>query len=347
MKLLSVRHVLPSRALSNEGILEWIFEENPHFDPRTQQRVMNELEVFWERCGTKTRFMRDRGESALACVTAAARAAIDDAGLDPDALDFVIYCGIGRGWLEPSTASVILGELGLPSATGFDVLDACTGWIRALQIAQGLLHSGTYRAGLIVSGEFNMLEYHGLAVREPEEIIERAAALTVGEAATATVVTAAADAAPFDFRMRSFGEYYDLSMIPLPGANSWARERFRFRGERYQNLNFYTDASRQTALAVRRLVETIREAPAYDVGSHDLVFGHAVSEKACDLVCDALSIPRTLLYRTHAGYGNTASSSVPLAMSLAMAERSVARGDRCFVGVAGAGISVGVCSFLL
>jgi len=345
LRILSVKHVLPSRALSNEGVLEWIFEENPQFDARTQQLVMNKLEAFWERCGTKTRFMRSDGESALGCVAEASRAAIDAAQVDPDSLDFVIYCGIGRGWLEPSTASVVLAELGLSKATGFDVLDACTGWIRALQIAQGLLHSGTYRTGLIVSGEFNMLEYHGLAVGEPEEIIERAAALTVGEAATATLVGAGPAEPPMEFRMRNFGEFYDLSMIPLPGADSWARERFRFRDARYRDLNFYTDASRQTALAVRRLVETIREAPAFDVGSHDMAFGHAVSEKACDLVCDALSIPRGMLYRTHAGYGNTASSSVPLAMSLAIAEGSVTRGDQCFVGIAGAGISVGLCSF--
>ncbi len=345
MKILAVEHALPSRPLTNEGLLEWIFEENPHFDAKTQQRIVNALEAFWERCGTKTRFIREPGESALRHVADASRAAVGAAQVDPDEIDFLIYCGIGRGWLEPSTASVVLGELGLARATGFDVLDACTGWIRALQISQGLLQSEAYRTGLVVSGEFNMLEYHGLAVREPSEIIERAAAFTVGEAATATVVSARPDAPPFDFRFRNFGEYYDLSMIPLPGAEAWARRRFRFRDTKFQPLTFHTDASRQTALAVRRLVETIREAPAYDVPSHDAVFGHAVSEKACDLVCDALGMPRTLLYRTHAGYGNTASSSVPLAMSLALSDGRLAPGKRCFVGVAGAGISVGVCSF--
>ncbi len=342
MKILSVRHALPSRPLSNEGVLDWIFEENPHFDARSQQEVVSALTAFWERCGTKTRFMRSEGESALRCVARATRDAIDAAQVDPGDIDFLIYCGIGRGWLEPSTASVVLGELGLPHATGFDVLDACTGWVRALEIAQGFLHSGTYRTGLVVSGEFNILEFHGLAVQEPSEIVERAAAYTIGEAATATVVSAG-DAEPFRFRLRNFGEHYDLSMIPLPGADSWARRRFRFRGR--QPLRFYTDASRQTAMAVRRLVETMREPPAFDAASHDIAFGHAVSEKACDLVCDALSIPRTRLYRTHAGYGNTASSSVPLAMSLAHGEGGLTRGMRCIVGVAGAGISVGVCSF--
>ncbi len=343
MKILSVRHALPARPLSNEDILEWIFEENPHFDASVQQEVVAALAKYWGLCGSKTRFMRTGDETALGCVTQAAREATATAGVDPEDVEFVIYCGISRGWLEPSTVSAVLGELGFPRATGFDILDACTGWIRALQVAQGFLHSGTYGTGLIVSGEFNMLEFHGLAVREPEEIIERAAAFTVGEAATATLVTA--EGPPIDFRLRNFGEHYDLSMIPLPGARSWARERYRFGDPRFQPLRFYTDASRQTAVAVRRLVETMREPPGLEAGSHDIAFGHAVSEKACDLVCDALEIPRDRFYRTHAGYGNTASSSVPLAMSLALGDGRLSRGKRCIVGVAGAGVSVGVASF--
>ena len=332
--------------LSNEDQLEWIFAENPQLGPRERSEITTALETFWERSGTKTRFMRKPGESALRLLCDAAREALRDGGAVASDVDFLIYCGIGRGWLEPSTASVVVGELGLTRASGFDVLDACTGWIRALQLAQGLLATGEHRRGLIVSGEFNMIEFAGLRASNVDEIIERAAAFTVGEAATATLVeTRGDDEAPFAFRFRTFGEHYDLSMIPLPGAHSWARDDFRFADARYRPLHFYSTASRQTATGIRRLVETVREPPAFESAGHDVAFGHAVSERAADVVCDALSIPRERLYRTHSGYGNTATSSVPLALSLAIRDGTLSRGKRCFIGVAGAGISIGVCSF--
>jgi 3-oxoacyl-[acyl-carrier-protein] synthase III len=60
----------------------------------------------------------------------------------------------------------------------------------------------------------------------------------------------------------------------------------------------------------------------------------------------SLHIPEAAVYRTHARFGNTVSATIPLAMSLAIEDGRLKRGNRVLVLVGSAGISVGLSNFV-
>ena len=91
-------------------------------------------------------------------------------------------------------------------------------WVRSLQLAHSMLKNGTYSNVLIVNAEFTVHE-HGipdaLKVCTDEALKYTFPALTIGEAATATVVSASER--PWAFRFRSRPEFASLCTLPLPG----------------------------------------------------------------------------------------------------------------------------------
>src|SRR5262249_9513239 len=106
--------------------------------------------------GAKTRFVRDRanGETALSLMLLAAREALAQAELRVRDLDLVVFCGVGRGFLEPANAAFFCRILGA-TCDNFDISEACMSWVRSLHVCYHYLHNRTYSKILIINGEFN------------------------------------------------------------------------------------------------------------------------------------------------------------------------------------------------
>jgi hypothetical protein len=104
----------------------------------------------------------------------------------------LIYCGIDRGVAEPSHGSLLAMKFGLRGVRTCDVSDACMGWFTASQIAVSLT-SEEKPYCVIVSAEFP-LEFPGklypqaFAIRDNDDLQWKGAALTLGEAASVTVI---------------------------------------------------------------------------------------------------------------------------------------------------------------
>ena len=129
-------------------------------------------------------------------------------------VDLLIYVGVGRGFIEPATAYVFQDLLGLRNATCFDVLDACASWLRAVHVARAFIEAGSYRNVLVLNAEFNA-NLESYEVRSTNEFDSRFPAFTIGEAATATILSPSErdDEAVAEFR--SFGDQRDKCIIPL------------------------------------------------------------------------------------------------------------------------------------
>lgn len=222
MKFLSVRHAVPATVLSNEDMIARLTAANQTLCPERLAALTAEVRAFLDLVGTKTRHTTNGTEAAVDILRIAVARALDAAETDASELDFIIYAGVNRGWLEPSSAALVQREFGAAKAVCFDVSEACASWVRAVQVADALLKAGTYRLGLIVNCEcdLNHLATYELGtVSNHEDFL---AAFTVGEAATATVV-AASEADDLYITMRSYGEYCDLCMIPLVNAGSYLK----------------------------------------------------------------------------------------------------------------------------
>src|SRR5436853_2011747 len=113
MRIEALARAIPRLRVDNDRILEELRVQNrERLSPRDLERLERKVSQALRIAGTETRYVLGEGESASELVIGAARDALDQAGVDPTDLDFIIYTGVGRGCIEPAMATAIQPALG-------------------------------------------------------------------------------------------------------------------------------------------------------------------------------------------------------------------------------------------
>lgn len=134
-----------------------------------------------ERTGIVTRHVAEGEESTVALAAGAAKAALENAGLEAEALELIIVATVSPENLVPCTACQVQEALGAKGATCFDLNGACTGFLLAINTAQAYLAQGIYRTALIVGAEClsNLMDWN-----------DRSTCILFGDGAGAAVLQA-------------------------------------------------------------------------------------------------------------------------------------------------------------
>lgn len=342
MRFAAVAHAIPSLLTTNADVVALVREHSrPRLGTAGADAVAERVARFLDEAGTEVRYRLDEGEKAIDVVLRASRDALATAGLGARDVDLVIYTGVARGWLEPAMATAIQAELGLDRATSFDVLDACAGWLRALHVACSQLRAGDHGVVLIVNCECGLYRAYGdFAFDDAAAVEHRLAGYTIGEAATATVLTAETPDDDALFVFRTFPKHYRLCMLPLPALTDFAPgpPDAHCTPDRLFSLS-----GPLVTAGVRRLLQVWDATPALRARHHDVVVGHNPSEAACAFVARRLGVAERYV-PTHRAYGNTVSAALPLGLSVARQTGRLQRGDRVLMAVGSAGITVGFAS---
>lgn len=342
MKVLSIAYALPSRCVSNAELIAQVVEENKsRFSSQELQKLVEKMKRFFSLSGTVVRYHRKMGERALDFALEAGNKALAKAGVKREDVDLLIYAGVGRGWMEPATANLFQSELGLKSATCFDVLDACASWIRSLDIARSFLSQKAYKLVMVLNCEFNFNEYANFDIKNDEELENSFSAFTIGEAATATILTADECEDDSHFSFKTWGEKHGLCKIPLPNADDFTPTS---EPNGLRSMAFFTVPGELLSFTVRKLVSHVRDSPIL-TKVHDIMIGHAVNVPATQKVVRLLGIDPDIVFETHPRFGNTVSASLPLALAVAEAEGKLKRGMRVLLLMGSAGVSTAVGSF--
>jgi 3-oxoacyl-[acyl-carrier-protein] synthase III len=195
---------------------------------------------------------------------------------------------------------------------------------------------------MVVNCECGFRELANLDLATADALEQQWAAFTIGEAATATVVTADEPNDDFYFTFKNFGEHFDLCMIPLENATDFLPSH---SNGRYTPMKFFGLSRKLIATTIKKIVEVYEADPNLRESRYDICFGHAASERASEAIGCRLGLPRESYFQTHPLYGNTVSASIPLGMSLALTEGRLRRGHKTLIVVGSAGIVVAIASF--
>jgi 3-oxoacyl-[acyl-carrier-protein] synthase III len=337
----SVALRIPSKCLANQDILQWIREQNRELRRDCVTRYCDKLNRLFELVGAETRYIRNKagGERGFDLLVDAAWSAIKQAGTGVHRIDLIIYCGVGRGFLEPANAAFLAKTLGV-TCDAFDVSEACMSWARALQIAYNLLATRSYSNILIVNAEFTVYEYglpDALRIRSDERIAYSFPALTIGEATTATVVTSSCQ--PWKFHFRSAPAFAPLCNLPLRGYDDFCMpdKKIALNGPD-QLVAFGAELSH---VATREMIAFIRQT--YDHTEHiALWLPHNSGETGLQTMADKLNLGDKLYMGIFRRYGNLVSASIPAAVALAVEGGRLKRGDRIVLCPATAGMAFGL-----
>ena len=344
MHIRTIQHAVPTKKVTNDDILETFRRESAGRLPTAEiDKLEKQVRETLFTAGTQVRYKLNDGEKAIDFVLAAGRQAIAQAGITPKDVDFLIYTGVGRGWLEPAMANVVQSELKMPNATCFDILDACASWLRAMQVARSLIQGGTYKCGMIVNCESSLVRSFWCSeIKDANDLKHRVAQFTIGEAATATIVTDENPDDDFYFNFKNFGEHYKLCMIPLENLADFLPSD---PDPRYAATQFFSLSRELVVTTVKKIAEVYNADRHFRDRDYDIAFGHEASQKASEVLVKHLDIPKGVYYSVHPRYGNCVSASVPLGMSLAAQEGRLNRGDKTLIVVGSAGVSVGLATF--
>jgi 3-oxoacyl-[acyl-carrier-protein] synthase-3 len=187
-------HIDAPRRLSTDEI-------NARLKP-TLDRLGIKADVLKDIAGIEARHLWDEGVQASDAATLAGVKALADAGIDPDKVGLLVNTSVSRDYLEPSTASIVSGNLRLPdTCQNFDVANACLAFLNGMDIASRMIERGEIEYALVVDGETANLAYEKTVERllraetTEAEFKSEMATLTLGSGAAAMVL-ARAELAP-------------------------------------------------------------------------------------------------------------------------------------------------------
>lgn len=168
----------------------------------TMDRLGIKTDVLQDIAGIFSRRLWDDGVQASDAATLAAEKALSDAGVDRSRIGLLVNTSVSRDFLEPSTASIVSGNLGLSElCQNFDVANACLAFLNGMDIAGRMIERGEIDYALVVDGETANLAYQKTMERmaQPdvteEQFRNELATLTLGCGAAAMVL-ARAELAP-------------------------------------------------------------------------------------------------------------------------------------------------------
>jgi 3-oxoacyl-[acyl-carrier-protein] synthase III len=241
----------------------------------------------------------------------AARAALDDAGLDAGAVDLVLVATTTSDELLPNAAPLVAHALGTTAAAA-DVGAACTGFLSALALAAAYVEAGRADHVLVVGAD---------TLSRFLDPGDRRTAGLFGDGAGAVVLSAGAgELSPVV--LRSAGQYADAIVIPREPAV------------------VHMDGHETFVVAVSSLAEATLDAcraAGIDAGDVDLFVYHQANRRILDAVAERLGLDHDRVVDAIGTLGNTSAASIPLALAAARP----APGSRVLLAAAGAGFTYG------
>jgi len=335
MRIESIGVSVPSRKVTNDDILNWLEENSRPMSPmlvKTYQRMVRGL---LSMAGSDTRYIRNSNEKACDFILEAMRRAFAKVSIDKNDIDLLIYCGVGKGFLEPANGYFYAQKMGL-ACSCFDIVDACMSWIRALEISYEFFKSGRYRHVMILNGEFNI--QHGfpdnLKIHSLRQIEYTFPTYTIGEAATATILSPSE--AEWRFAYKSVPALADLCTIPLHGYDNFVEPNKRLGKN---GLNNFVSFGKELFEAARCYLVPVVKELVPDLDEPDIYFPHAASDAAYLSASKDICLPEDKMYtKVFPQYGNIVSASIPVGMDMALQEGRLKRGQKVVLCPASAGM---------
>lgn len=339
MYLSGVACALPSERIFNQEVLELIAYYSRGVYAGDLRALIAGIDAKLRRAGIASRYWRSAKQRPFALLREACESALKQSGIAGREVDFVIYVGVDRGFAEPANASFVAKELGMNRAKTFDISDACLGWATGAEIAQALFASAPGAVALIASAEFPMRRGGSVlpqcfAIASDHELEWKFPAFTLGEAATASVLTG--EGPQWRYVHESHNELADLCTVGLGPASDYAGPSLRLDPHGTRGFRAYgTELAKHTiGPAVRVLRELLGQ-----MGTARVVFPHSVMGS---IVADVAARvrPDLTVFSTFAEQGNIATSSLPSCVYHAR-QQQVVKGDEAAIGwIAASGLKV-------
>lgn len=285
-------------------------------------------EWIMSRVGIKERrILNEEGLGTSYMARKAAKQLLKKTGADPDSIDALILTTSTADYQFPSTASIVLGKLGLKNALAFDFWAACCGFLYSLDTAASMIQSGRYKKIIVVGADkmSSIVDY-----------TDRQTCALFGDGAAAVLVEATEEEniGLIDSYLRSDGKGLPFLHLKAggsvcPSSHFTVDHRLHYIYQEGRTVFRYavTDMSQDCAL--------IAERNGLSKDNIRFVVPHQANIRIIEAVAKRLEMPMEKVMVNIDHFGNTSSATIPLA--LWENEKLLRKGDNLILTAFGAG----------
>jgi len=294
------------------------------------ERVETSDEWIIERTGIRQRHIAGPDETTATLATAAARAALADAGMKASDIDLIVLATATPDNTFPATATKVQAALGCTGGIAFDVAAVCSGFLYALATADSLLKTGMAKRALVIGAETfsRILDWE-----------DRTTCVLFGDGAGAVVLETQTGAAAgkdvpgiIATRLHADGSYHDMLYVDGGPSTTQTVGHVRMKGR---------EVFRHAVMNLANVLKEVLEDTGVSVEDIDWVVPHQANIRILDATAKKLGLePEKVIVTVHT-HANTSAASVPLALDTARKDGRIKPGDLVMLEAMGGGFTWG------
>lgn len=282
-----------------------------------------------QRTGIRQRYLAGEGETSASLGEAAARAALDNAGLTPDDIDLIIVATSTPDNTFPATAVNIQNRLGMKHGAAFDMQAVCTGFVYAVTTADAYIRGGLAKRALVIGAETfsRILDWN-----------DRTTCVLFGDGAGAIVLEAGEGEGTSDDRgvltahLRSDGSHKDKLYVDGGPSSTGTVGHLRMEGR---------EVFKHAVGMITDVIVDAFEAVKLPIDAIDWLVPHQANIRIIEGSAKKLGIPMDKVVVTVDQHGNTSAASIPLALAAAAGDGRIKKGDLVLLEAMGGGFTWG------
>jgi 3-oxoacyl-[acyl-carrier-protein] synthase III len=282
-----------------------------------------------ERSGIRERHIAAEGEMTSHLALAAARRALLNADTDVSEVDLIVLATATPDQTFPATATRVQAALGIVRGAAFDIQAVCTGFVYALAIADNFLKAGQFRCALVIGAETfsRLLDWQ-----------DRSTCVLFGDGAGAVVLKAATgdgslrDRGILTTHLYADGRQHDLLYVDGGPSSTGTTGHLRMNGR---------EVFKHAVTNMTGAVNEALSATGLQASDIDWIVPHQANQRIIDATAKKLGIPTSRVVQTVAQHGNTSAASIPLALSCAVADGRIKKGQLVLMEGMGGGFTWG------
>ena len=305
---------LPERATTNADL---------------EARMDTSDEWIRQRTGIEQRYIAAEGQTTADLGEAAARAALEDAGLTVADIDMIVLATSTPDHTFPATAVEIQYRLGMTHGSAFDLQAVCSGFIFALTTADAYLQTGAARRILVIGAETfsRIIDWE-----------DRTTAVLFGDGAGAIVLEAqdgigmSNDRGVLTSHLRSDGSHKTKLYVDGGPSSTGTVGHLRMQGR---------EVFKHAVAMITDVIEDAFAATGLSADDIDWFVPHQANRRIIEASAKKLDISAEKVVITVNRHGNTSAASIPLALHTAVSDGRIRRGNLVLLEAMGGGFTWG------
>ncbi|MCC6276667.1 MAG: ketoacyl-ACP synthase III [Oligoflexia bacterium] len=318
-QILGVGHYLPEKRLTNAD-LEKMVETNDQW--------------IVERTGIRERRIAPPEHATSDLATIAATRALSSAGVSPQDLDMIILATASGDHIMPAPACLVQARIGATNCVAFDLSAACSGFVFAASVADKYIKSGTHKRILVIGAE---------TLSRIVNWKDRETCILFGDGAGAAVLGPAQTDSKSEILsefLLADGTLSDLLTNRAGGSRLPLTHDLLDQGAHLVTMKG-RDIFKNAVRTMSKCASHCLEKASMTLDDVHWIIPHQANQRIIEAVAKQMDIPREKIIMNLERTGNTSAASVPVALSEALENKIIKRGDVILITVFGAGLTSG------